>query len=50
MLRYDCPVQAPARYLKIGLEVGVIEIKINKPIFVIVAAANYGPAHFLHAN
>jgi 6-deoxyerythronolide B hydroxylase len=50
MLRYDCPVQATARYPKIDLEVGGVEIKTNTPIFVIVAAANRDPAHFPHAD
>jgi cytochrome P450 len=50
MLRYDCPVQAAARYPKIDLEVGGVEIKTNTPIFVIVAAANRDPAHFQNAN
>ena len=50
MLRYDCPVQAAARYPKMDLEVGGVEIKTNTPIFVIVAAANRDPAHFQNAD
>jgi cytochrome P450 len=50
MLRYDCPVQATARYPKIDLEVGGVEIKTNTPMFVIVAAANRDPAHFPNAD
>jgi cytochrome P450 len=50
MLRYDCPVQATARYPKIDLEVGGVEIKTNTPTFVIVAAANRDPAHFANAD
>ncbi len=50
MLRYDCPVQATARYPKIDLEIDGVEIKTNTPMFVIVAAANRDPAHFLNAD
>jgi cytochrome P450 len=50
MLRYDCPVQATARYPKIDVEVDGVEIKTNTPTFVIVAAANRDPAHFPNAD
>jgi len=50
MLRYDCPVQATARYPKIDLEIDGVEIKTNTPMFVIVAAVNRDPAHFLNAD
>jgi cytochrome P450 len=46
MLRIDGPVQATARYPKIDVEVGGVEIKANTPTFVIVAAANRDPAQF----
>jgi cytochrome P450 len=46
MWRIDGPVQATARYPKIDVEVGGVEIKANTPTFVIVAAANRDPAQF----
>jgi cytochrome P450 len=46
MLRIDGPVQATARYPKIDVQIGGVEIKTNTPTFVIVAAANRDPAQF----
>ena len=46
MLRYDSPVQSTARYPKVDLEVGGVELKTNTPTFVIIAAANRDPAQF----
>jgi cytochrome P450 len=50
MLRYDCPVQSTARYPKVDVEIGGVEIKANVPTFVIVAAANRDPAQFPEAH
>ncbi len=50
MLRYDCPVQSTARYPKVDVEIGGVEIKANVPTFVIVAAANRDPAQFPAAH
>jgi cytochrome P450 len=50
MLRYDCPVQATARYPKFDLEFAGVELKAGTPTFVIVAAANRDPSHFADAS
>jgi len=48
MLRYDCPVQSAARYPKHDVVVDGVEIKVNTPTFIIVAAANRDPEKFDH--
>jgi cytochrome P450 len=50
MLRYDCAVQATARYPKVDVEIGGVQIMANTPTFVIVAAANRDPAQFPDAH
>jgi cytochrome P450 len=46
MLRYDCPVQAGARYPKVDVELGGVTIKAQTPTFIIIAAANRDPEQF----
>jgi cytochrome P450 len=50
MLRYDCPVQATARYPKADVEISGVRIAANTPTFIIVAAANRDPAQFPEAH
>ncbi len=46
MLRYDCPVPSAARYPKHDVVVDGVEIKVNTPTFIILAAANRDPEKF----
>jgi pimeloyl-[acyl-carrier protein] synthase len=46
MLRYDGPVQSTARFPKQAAEVGGREIPAGAIVFVVIAAADRGPAQF----
>jgi cytochrome P450 len=46
MVRYDCPVQAGARYPKADVTIDGVTIKAQTPTFIIIAAANRDPEQF----